>query len=106
MVQETQEEGETDESGGQTKRPPPDREIPKGRITFEPINPYLDEDFWTAYEKYKGSKTTDEFQANGGRTVDLVRDFQKDLIEAPQYIIRWLRDRSQQPKKPKTTDSQ
>ena len=59
-----------------------------------------------AYEKYKGSKTTDEFQANGGMADDLVRDFQKGLIEAPQYIIRWLRERSQQPKKPKTTDSQ
>ena len=88
--------------GGQTKRPPPDREIPKGRITFEPINPYLDEDFWTAYEQYKGSKTTDEFQANGGRTDDLVRDFQKGLIGAPQYIMRWLREHPQQPKKPKT----
>ena len=92
--------------GGQTKRSAPDREIPKGPITFEPINPYLDEDFWTAYEQYKGSKTTDEFQANGGRTDDLVRDFQKGLIGAPQYIMRWLRERSQQPKKPKTTDSQ
>ena len=88
--------------GGQTKRSAPDREIPKGSITFEPINPYLDEDFWTAYEKYKGSKTTDEFQANGGRTDDLVRDFQKGLIGAPQYIMRWLREHPQQPKKPKT----
>jgi len=88
--------------GGQTKRSAPDREIPKGSITFEPINPYLDEDFWTAYEQYKGSKTTDEFQANGGRTHDLVRDFKKGLIGAPQYIMRWLREHSQQPKKPKT----
>ena len=88
--------------GGQTKRSAPDREIPKGSITFEPINPYLDEDFWTAYEQYKGSKTTDEFQANGGRTDDLVRDFQKGLIGAPQYIMRWLREHPQQPKKPKT----
>ena len=91
--------------GGQTKRPPPDREIPKGRITFEPINPYLDEDFWTAYEQYKGSKTTDEFRANGGMADDLVRDFKRGLIKAQPSIRRWFEKLSQQPKKPRT-DSQ
>ena len=92
--------------GGRSKRSAPDREIPNGRLTFEPINPYLDGDCRTAYEQYKGSKTTDEFRANGGMADDLVRDVQKGLITAPQYIIRWLRERPQQPKKPKTTDPQ
>ena len=58
-----------------------------------------------AYEQYKGSKTTDDFQAKGGMANDLVRDFQNSLIRAPPHIMRWLLERSKQPKKPKT-DSQ
>jgi len=87
------------------KRSAPDGEIPNGRITFEPFNPYLDDDCRTAYEQYKGSKTTDEFRANGGMADDLVRDFKRGLIKAQPSIRRWLEKLSQQPKKPKT-DSQ
>ncbi len=91
--------------GGRSKRSAPDREIPNGRLTFEPINPYLDGDCRTAYEQYKGSKTTDEFRANGGMADDLVRDFKRGLIKAQPSIRTWLEKLSQQPKKPRT-DSQ
>ena len=91
--------------GGRVKRPAPDREIPNGRITFEPNNPYFGGDCRMAYEQYKGSKTTDDFQAKGGMASDLVRDFQNGLIRAPPHIMRWLLERSKQPKKPKL-DSQ
>ena len=87
------------------KRSAPDGEIPNGRITFEPFNPYLDDDCRTAYEQYKGSKTTDEFRANGGMADDLVRDFKRGLIKAQPSIRRRLEKLTQQPKKPRT-DSQ